>query len=208
MVQREPSLPTIQKDKFTAVYALWYLPFLVASWWGWLRPDWDWERIGLFSSGMYCVAILGALGFNLMLLRWRKVLSILVAPFIAIGPFYLLAKQGVTPNSVRFALTKQTYLDAIEKGDGQGNGPQFRTFVWDDSFTDKSYWTLVFDESDEIDLPAGTQSPAWQQRLKELCSQKKDCISLQPLEDDEYIYVNRLNGHFYLVADEFPNAFP
>jgi|GEM_PF-5580624 len=154
------------------------------------------------------IAIAGFLCFNLVLRRWRRVLSLLTAPLLLLVCLHLLAIVGITPDSVRFALTRQTYLAEIERADLPDAGQRFRTFVWDDTFRDKTYSTLIYDESDEIALPKGAQSTAWQQRLRKFCSEKrKECVNLDPGPDD-YVSVRKIGEHFYILDDSLPTAFP
>ncbi|WP_259666689.1 hypothetical protein [Rhizobium bangladeshense] len=83
-----------------------------------------------------------------------------------------------------------------------------RTFVWDDTFRAKTYSTLVYNESDEIALPKGAQSAAWQQRLQKSCLEnKKECVNLDP-GPDEVVGVRKIGEHFYILDNSLPNAFP
>ncbi|PDS27607.1 hypothetical protein [Rhizobium phaseoli] len=195
-------------DQFTWTYALWLLPFLGPNWVYWLAPKWNWWTIDLIVFFITLIAIAGALCFNLVLRRWRRALSLLAAPLLLLVCLHLLAAAGMTPDSVRFALTKQAYLAEINRADRPDAEQRFRTFVWDNTFRDKTYSTLVYDESDEIALPKGAQSAAWQQRLQTFClEKKKECVTLDP-GADELISVSKIGEHFYILDDSLPAAFP
>lgn len=195
-------------DQFTWTYALWLLPFLGADWVYWLAPQWDWWTIDLIVFLATLIAMAGSLCFNLVLRRWRRVLSLLTAPLLLLVCLQLLAIAGITPDSVRFALTRQTYLAEIKRADPPEEGQRFRTFVWDDTFRHKTYSTLVYDESDEIALPKGAQTAAWQKRLQKFCSEKrKECVTLDP-GPNAFISVSKIGEHFYILDDSLPTAFP
>ncbi|WP_260686177.1 hypothetical protein [Rhizobium leguminosarum] len=67
--------------------------------------------------------------------------------------------------------------------------------------------TLVYDESDEIALPSGEQSAAWQQRTQNLCSEKKECVNLYP-GSNAYFSVSKVGEHFYILDQSIIDAFP
>ncbi|MBM7048728.1 MULTISPECIES: hypothetical protein [Rhizobium] len=200
--------PNIKRgDRFTWTYALWFLPVLVQPWEGWFPAGWDWLGIDFLAFLLLAIAIVVSLCINSIRRRWRRVLSLLVTPVFLLIPIVLLAIAGITPNSIRFALTRNGYLAEIQRSDAQSTEPRFNTFVWDDTFTAKTYVTLVYDESDEIVLPIGNQSEAWRQRIQKTCAKNRDCVNLDP-QPDEYISVTKIGDHFYLLNESFPNAFP
>jgi hypothetical protein len=199
--------PEKRSDKFTWTYALWLLPFLAQDWLYWLHPQWDWWTISLIIWVLTLIAVAGSLCINLARRRWRRLVSLLIAPLLLLVLLRILAAVGITSDSVRFALTKQTYLAEIERTDLPGVEQRFRTFVWDDTFIEKTYSTLVYDESDEVALPRGKQSTAWQQRVQTSCSEKKECVDLDP-GPDEYVSVRKIGEHFYILDNYLPNAFP
>nr|WP_204340499.1 hypothetical protein [Rhizobium leguminosarum] len=183
------------------------LPFLAQNWLYWLHPQWDWWTISLIIWVLTLIAVAGSLCINLALRRWRRLVSLLIAPLLLLVLLHILAAVGITSDSVRFALTKQTYLAEIERTDLPGGEQRFRTFVWDDTFLEKTYSTLVYDESDEVALPRGEQSTAWQQSVQTSCSEKKECVDLDP-GPDEYVSVRKIGEHFYILDNYLPNAFP
>jgi hypothetical protein len=199
--------PEKRSDKFTWTYALWLLPFLAQNWLYWLQPQWDWWTISLIIWVLTLIAVAGSLCINLARRRWRRLVSLLIAPLLLLVLLRILAAVGITSDSVRFALTKQTYLAEIERADRSGGEPRFKTFAWDNTFLEKTYSTLVYDESDEIALPRGEQSTAWQQRVQTPCSEKKECVDLDP-GPDEYVSVRKIGEHFYILDNYLPNAFP
>ncbi|MBY5768165.1 hypothetical protein HFO06_34720 [Rhizobium leguminosarum] len=199
--------PEKRGDKFTWTYALWLLPWLAPNWLYWLLPTWDWWTIDLIVWVVMLIAIAGSVCINLTLLRWRRLVSLLTAPLLLLVLLRILATAGLTTDNVRFTLTKQTYLAEIERTDRSGGEPRFKTFAWDNTFLEKTYSTLVYDESDEVALPRGEQSTAWQQRVQTSCSEKKECVDLDP-GPDESISVRKIGEHFYLLDDSLPNAFP
>ncbi|WP_068390134.1 hypothetical protein [Rhizobium sp. AC27/96] len=194
-------------DHFTWTYALWFIPMLIQPWEGWLPSGWDWWSIDLLAFLLLSIAILVSLCVNLIRRRWRRILSLLATPVFLLILTGLLAFVGMTPDRVRFAVTRGEYLAQIKRNNAQSTAPRFNTFAWDDTFIAKTYVTLVYDESDEIGLPVGQQSDAWRQRVAEACHKSGNCVKLDS-EPDEYITVEKLSDHFYLFEDSFPNAFP
>ncbi|MBX5191103.1 hypothetical protein HJB86_19675 [Rhizobium sp. NZLR3b] len=196
-----------RSDKFTWTYALWLLPLLAQYWLDRLAPQWDWWIASLIILAATLIAIAGSICINLALRRWRRALSLLTVSLLLLALLRILAVAGITPDSVRFAWTKQAYLAEVKRTDLPAGEQHFRTFVWDDRFRDKTYSTLVYDESDEIALPNGEQSTAWQQRVQKSCSERKECVDLDP-DPGEFIIVRKIGEHFYILDDSLPNAFP
>jgi hypothetical protein len=65
-------------------------------------------------------------------------------------------------------------------------------------------YALVFDESDEIVKPDDQRSSSWRRRVlngKDHDSQQYSI--LQPNNEDHYVGVERMEGHFYLVWEYF-----
>jgi hypothetical protein len=200
--------PNERGDRFPSIYLFVFLPFVGVRWLYWLAPKWDWGTTDFVIFVMTPLVTAGLLIIDLARWRWRRVLSLLAAPFLLLALFRLLAVVGVTPDRVRFALTEHAYLAEIRRIDVPSTEPRFKTFEWDSTFVAKTYSTLVHDESDEIALPAGDQSATWQQRNQKLCSERnRDCVNLAP-DSDEYITVRKIGDHFYILDDSFPNAFP
>jgi hypothetical protein len=150
----------------------------------------------------------GLFVINLARWRWRRVLSLMTAPVLWLALIRILVVIGITPDSLRFALTEHEYLAEIGRIDVPSTERRFKTFEWDGTFVGKTYSTLVYDESDEIAVPEGEQSTTWQRRNQTLCSERnRDCVNLAP-DSDDYITVRKIGDHFYILDDSFPNAFP
>ncbi|MGO7201686.1 hypothetical protein ACCT30_10060, partial [Rhizobium ruizarguesonis] len=74
--------PEKRSDKFTWTYALWLLPFLAQDWLYWLHPQWDWWTISLIIWVLTLIAVAGSLCINLARRRWRRLVSLLIAPLL------------------------------------------------------------------------------------------------------------------------------
>ncbi|MGG7534048.1 hypothetical protein [Rhizobium sp. 12,4] len=195
-------------DKFTLIYVLWFLVPELLLWTWWLFPTLDWWTIDFAIFTVLAPTILISLCMNLMRMRWRRVFSLLLAAFLVFFSHRILMGLDITPDHFRFDLTKNTYLQEVQRIEVEPETPRFKTFPWDDTFVAKTYRTLVYDESDQIALPPGTQSISWLQQMERRCAEKKDCVHLTSAPPDEYISVTKLADHFYIVDDDFPNAFP
>jgi cytochrome c oxidase subunit IV len=105
-----------------------------------------------------------SLGVNVFRRRWRRSVSIVVAPIIAVLFFHLLGWLGLDREAIRLKLWKSSYLaevDAIPATDGH-----LRLKSWDWGSTGgvavpNIFWKLVYDESDQIALPRSSWSAEW-----------------------------------------------
>ncbi len=195
-------------DKFTPIYGLVFLPLIARFWAWWLVPDWNWFLIDLALFALSALIFVGIALVNLIRLRWKRVLSLSLAAGAIAAIGFALNAVGMTPDRLRFALTGNEYIRAVEQIAGTAGTPRFKTFPWDDTFTGKTYRTLVYDESDEITHPVGTQSEDWRKRATEGCGKNGNCIHLESKPPDEYVSVETLRDHFFILDDEYPNAFP
>ncbi|MEF0943864.1 hypothetical protein [Rhizobium sp. BR 362] len=195
-------------DKFTPIYVLWFLVPELLVWTWWLFPTWDWWTIDFAIFIVLAPTILISVCVNLVRMRWRRLFSLLLAAFLVLFSNRILVMLDITPDRFRFELTKNSYLQEVQRIEVEPETPRFKTFPWDDTFVAKAYQTLVYDESDQIALAPGTQSISWLQQMERRCAEGKDCVHLTSAPPDEYISVTKLADHFYIVDDDFPNAFP
>jgi hypothetical protein len=202
------TIASTKRDAFTAWYIVWTGAFFLLFWVG--R---DLDRIFnlyvflvpliLLPGIALIVTLLVGLAVNAFRRRWRRVISIVVAPFVAAAPFLLLYVTGITTDLIRLELWKPSYaaqVGALQTGDG---GP--RIFCWDWGSTGgvavpNFQWVLVYDESDQIGKPSTSWSPEWLERAEKAA---KGCplysvLHPQGLTD---VSVQHLDGHFY-VAEE------
>jgi hypothetical protein len=128
--------------------------------------------------------------------QWRRAASAFVLPAGALAAFlnsHFVAKATIwAGDRLELLATFSTYSRQISKLPHQ-QGPRIATFPWRDlnGFQmDLGYVLLVYDESDEVALPAGQRSAAW----KENAGSDLQCR----LTGVEHIF-----GHYYFVGRGF-----
>ncbi|MBV9749747.1 MAG: hypothetical protein JO157_13130 [Acetobacteraceae bacterium] len=141
-----------------------------------------WVMVGIGSAVMAVVA----LGRK----AWLQAMSLAVLPLIisvvAVKPFEFIRHMNYTGDVIHFAVMRPFYLSAVETLPPSAE-PKLLVFdrggmIW----ASRGY---VYDESDEILLPKGTQSAAWKERASHT---EVGC---------GYV-ASPLWGHFYLA--DFP----
>jgi hypothetical protein len=116
---------------------------------------------------------------NLLLRRWRRVISILAAPLAAYLLFAAANAAGVNSEWIRFELWKHLYVDEIGRL-ANTDAPRIKFFDGGQtggSRRSKFAYTVVYDESDEIARPPSERSTAWQDRATKLCSDAAICAT-------------------------------
>ena len=196
-------------DGYTAWYTAWTGALFLLVW---LSQDLD-RIFNLYIALVPLLAIPAfawlatmviGLGVNAFRRRWRRVISIVVAPIIA-GTFFLaLEPLGVTTERIRLELWKSSYLlevDALPAGDdrirlktwnwGKAGGPGAAYF----------FWTLVYDESDQIALPPSSWSAEWVQKTGQAGSPLYSIVQHMRGGQGYDVSVRHLDAHFYVVEE-------
>jgi hypothetical protein len=167
--------------------------------------DLRWRLVPLIFIPALAVLVgwTAALIRNITLRRWRRVISVLVAPVAACALFMAADAAGVNSQRIRLELGRRRYLDEIAKlapGD-----PRLKLFDWGQSGgagVNSLIDTLVYDESDEILLPAKERSAAWRDRAGKRCPGTPMCALLWPNAEKATI-VRKIDGHFYLLTEVY-----
>jgi len=82
------------------------------------------------SPIVVAVALLASLVLNLVKRRWRRVISVLLGPTVAVAIFVFAAHFGVDADRIRFELTKSAYLKQTAQMSREGGGPLLAKFDW------------------------------------------------------------------------------
>jgi hypothetical protein len=205
----DTSKPGPGADKFSFCYFAWVVVIflLFAS-----AADLDrifnlrWLLVPLLLVPALAVLVgwTAALIRNVALRRWRRVTSVLAAPVAACALFLVAGAAGVNSERIRFEIGKQYYLDEIAKL-APCDEPRLKLFDWGQTggagITTLIY-TLIYDESDEISLPAKERSAAWRERASQLCPGTPMCAIVWPLAEKSTA-VRKIEGHFYLLTEVF-----
>jgi hypothetical protein len=206
---RERRVAAANRDKFSFSYFLWVvLIFLLFA------SGADLDRIFNLRSLLISLVFIPALAVlvlwtmalirNVALRRWRRVISVLVAPVAACALFVVADAAGVNSERIRLEIGRQYYLDEIAKL-AQADEPRLKLFNWGQTGgagVNSLIDTLVYDESDEIAMPAKERSAAWRDRAGKLCPGTPMCAMLWPLAAKSAI-VKKIEGHFYLLTEVF-----
>ena len=190
-------------DKFSLVYFLWALvPLLLFAFGNSLDRFFNLYLLVVplvfLSPIVVAVALLASLVLNLVKRRWRRVISVLLGPTVAVAIFVFAAHFGVDADRIRFELTKSAYLKQTAQMSREGGGPLLAKFDWGElggAGVANIFYSLVFDESDEIALPEGQRSEQWKQRATEKMP------SLMRNEKGHDVDVRKMEGHVYLVTE-------
>ena len=200
--QAAPPAPT-ERDRYTygwlIVFGLYFLLFVYGNELDRILNLWL-MLVPLLGLPAIVIAIywLVALVINLARRYWRRLLSQLAAPFIAAAFFLVLRKAGVDPQTIRFAMNKHSYEAAIA-GLPQAVGPRFHKFDWGSTggaAVVNIFFTLIYDESDELGLASELRTIAWRRRMTTECP---------PCEfsggDGSNATVKPMGGHFFLLTE-------
>jgi hypothetical protein len=162
-----PTAAQSRSDQFTPWYFLLVMSIFLLFWYS---ADYNlpllllWLPIALIGTVVLLVqAILCCLRR-----QGRRLASIAAAPFLAWAILASLAHMGFDSHWVRFQLQKWAYLEQIARCDCGPDGLRFKTFDWGDTgelVSPNIFYTLVYDESDEIVLSADKRTAAWKRKV-------------------------------------------
>jgi hypothetical protein len=170
---RNPSVPRGIEDRFL------YWPIILAL--GWpvalvlvsTAPD-PWAFVALLAVELFwVVTAFGAFIAALVRLRrraWRQSASMLILSLTALAAFlnkdFIVHAVQQAGSDLQLLATLPTYSREISKLPAD-QGPRLRVFLWRDlnGFAlYLGYELLVYDESDEIALPAQERSQGWKEK--------------------------------------------
>jgi hypothetical protein len=176
------------RDRFTIwPFALaWVFPILLALLWsGPMALTWGvpvllsiWALAALFSL---CLAT-----FLVTVRAWRRAASLLVLPLATVAAIvkanalWLFAID--TGEHIHFRVMRGDYLSQVAKLPADA-GPRIAVFNWGGFVISHA---VVYDESDQVLLPAEKQSPSWK---KKIAGTELDCG----------VWGDPMGDHFYIV---------
>jgi hypothetical protein len=200
------------KDKFTLSYSLLILLLLLM-----LAFGNELDRVFnlylalvplLIPIIVVIVTWLVALIRNIVLRRWRRLASVVIAPFLAYSVFAGLGAVGINSRSIRFALSKTSYLEQIAQLPKTAE-PRYKEFAWEQTGgagVVNVVETLVFDEGDDIAqimLAPDQRSAAWRSRMERLCPGASICWLLNQSAPSHSVRIQNMGDHFYVVTGVF-----
>ena len=192
------------KDSFSIGYTA--LAFLLILSWAARR-----ELLLEFNSELPALLLLlllsiAALGWCVLLLlnvisrRWKRAISIFVAPCVAYALCWTLAEIGLDAQRAHFEIRKPFYQREISRL--PAGVPRFKLFPWGDlGFAAAiTLYSVIYDESDEIALPSDQRSSEWLRRTAHLCPGTQLCTILHP-EAGHRMETRKMAEHFYVVTE-------
>jgi hypothetical protein len=197
-----------KSDGYTPWWTVWTGAFFLLLW---LSQDLD----RIFNLYILLVPLLAipafvwlatmviGLGVNAFKRRWRRVISIVLAPIVA-GTFFLaLEPLGVTTERIRLELWKSSYMAEVNALPTSDDGIRLKTWYWGSTggvAVANFFWTLVYDESDQVALPPSSWSAEWVQKADQVGSPLYPLVSHMRAGKSD-VSVRHLNGHFYVVEE-------
>jgi hypothetical protein len=208
-IAKDGSATALKPDAFTPRYAIWCCTFLL---WtdvvNYLDEIYNFYLLLVLIIFPPFLILAGALvvsfAISLFRLRWRRILSIVAAPIIALSLFGLTNRLGLTPSFVRLELSKSSYMaqiDALPTTDG----PRLKCWDWGATggvAVATTFRTLVYDESDQLALPRSSWSESWILKATEACRGTPLQSVIHPSGSSQ-ADVGRLEGHFYIATELF-----
>ena len=83
--------------------------------------------------------------------RWRQLISVAIAPFLAFGILDFQAWSGLDPDYLNFVLIRPWYLAQIDQlGEGEN---AFYAWFWEETgggIASREYTVLIYDKTDQI----------------------------------------------------------
>ncbi|MDL2408723.1 hypothetical protein PY650_24385 [Rhizobium calliandrae] len=150
---------------------------------------------------------------NAIKLRWRRMLSVVVAPFLGAMPVIAFAYFGATPDRVRFEYHKSDFLKDVEDSAAAHGHPVLINWGWGEiagGFGGASTeFDLIYDETDQIASPPASWSAEFRNRLMNGQPRKPgenygEGGRLFPSDDNvSEPVIDSMGGHFYLVSQLF-----
>ncbi len=201
--------PAPQADRFTFIwFVVFCLYLLLVSYSGELdRVFHLWIMIIpllLLPAAAIVICWLIVLVANIARRHWRRLISQIAAPVLAVALFAALLAMGVTTDRIRFEFNRRSYEAEIARLPQTGE-PRFHKWVWGETggaVGANFFYTLVFDESDEIALEPEQRSAAWQKRMTpHMCPKDWPSCPIYESGGGKSITVDRIAGHFYLVTE-------
>jgi hypothetical protein len=190
----------IKRDKFTIIYALWAgALFLFYAWADYSDriPHLLFVPLLLLPTIVVAVALLASLIGNAFKGRWRRCISAIVGPCVA-ASIFVLGYLGIDRDRIHFDLTKSYYIQQIAQMPRVEDEPLFARFDWGSRGgvgVANIFYSLVFDESDEVALPHDQRSEQWKRRVG------GQMYSILHPGARHSIDVRKIEGHFYLVTE-------
>jgi hypothetical protein len=140
--------------------------------------------------------------------RSRGAISVMVTPIFAGSVFLFVGHLGISVDLVYFEILKPLYLRQVDEMPPTTS--KHRMKIWDWGETGGAavvniFYTLIYDDSDQIQLPPTLRSKDWVIRATQAANGSGFYSVIHPEDfgSGENISVEHLDGHFYLIEEIF-----
>lgn len=132
--------------------------------------------------------------------------GVLLSVAVPVGAFSSLLLEDVSANNPerRFRLNRQHYVDQIAQLPQTG-APRLAAFDWGSTggvAVANVFYTLVYDESGEIDRLVEERTMEWRQRACSV-SNLRTCFTKKSDPPRYYVDVRKMDTHFYLMRETY-----
>src|SRR5262249_27267066 len=160
-------------DKFTSIYGLWagglLLLYALVHYLERLHHSFPIILLLLLATIIVPLSLLAILIWNAFMRRWRRCVSIIAGPVVAVAVFSVADDLGINADRLRFELVKSYYMKQTAEMPREGGEPLFARFDWGDTgwaLGPNIFYHLIFDESDELVLSPEQRSQKWNRRVE------------------------------------------
>jgi hypothetical protein len=123
--------------------------------------------------------------------RYKSAVSLILVPLLLYFP---MRHMGDVTYNIRLTLNEKQYLEEVKLIKPDDKGFRFKEFIWSDHHGEGT--SLIYDESDEIELPNALRSQSWWKMVGENSYVRfYDCSS----------GAKNIKSHFYVVTIACPN---
>jgi hypothetical protein len=149
--------------------------------------------------------------YNAFKRRWRRLLSLVLAPILAILPIAAFSYFGFDMDWVRYEYRKPGLMRDVERLANSDKQGTVVCWWWGDTGgagTASSSFALIYDDSDQITLPPASWPEDFKSRVKKAKMLGGDNIGERrcPSESDlsdENSGLTRLGSHFFIFEESF-----
>ena len=146
-----------------------------------------------------------ALILNVATRRWKRSLSVLIAPVIACSVFAMLIHADITLEKVRFTWKRSDYLSQVVQP--RDNSAAFAAWPWAETGgagVVRIFKTLVYDPSGEIIMTPAQRSVEWMKKAKLSVEMSSPQMYLvfhpEKTNSKQSVTVTKIGRDFYVVV--------
>jgi hypothetical protein len=135
--------------------------------------------------------------------KWHQFISILIGLSLGASLLFSLKELGADPKWVTFQFKKSDYMSQVALLRHTDDKPRLKLWDWGESGgagVGTCFYTLVFDENDEITLPKNKRSKKWVQCANQLRKENTKYMFENVEIGDEGSSIKNFGNHFFMVV--------